>query len=220
MNATPAVPLRTVSILRGFDPEISRAHAEASWGAGMDLVEVPVQGEAGWASLAAVAAVADGRAFGAGTVLTSADARRALELGASVLISPGTDPAVIDVAVEAGAVPLPGVLTPSDVTTAVRHGARTVKLFPASVVGPDWVSALRGPFPAVGVVAVGGVDLTNAADYLQAGAVGVGFGGSVVDLLQSRDPAGAIAALHRLADENARSVSSVSSVSRDEASRG
>ncbi|GAA1136225.1 bifunctional 4-hydroxy-2-oxoglutarate aldolase/2-dehydro-3-deoxy-phosphogluconate aldolase [Nocardioides aquiterrae] len=198
--AAAEVPLRTVSILRGFEPQRSRDHAEECWAAGMDLVEVPVQGEAGWASLAAVAEIADGRLFGAGTVLMPEDARRALDLGATVVISPGVNPDVVDVAARAGAIPLPGVLTPSDVGTAVRHGARTVKLFPASVVGSGWLPALRGPFPGVGVVAVGGIGLDNAAEYLRAGAVGVGFGGSIVDVLRSADPAGAVAELHELAD--------------------
>jgi 2-dehydro-3-deoxyphosphogluconate aldolase/(4S)-4-hydroxy-2-oxoglutarate aldolase len=196
-------PLRTISILRGFEPERSRDHAEESWAAGMDLVEVPVQGEPGWASLQAVAEAANGRLFGAGTVLTVEDARRALDLGASVIIAPGVDAAVIDATVAAGAIPMPGVLTPTDVGTAVRHGVRTVKLFPASVVGPDWIRALRGPFPRVGVVAVGGVDLGNAAEYLRAGAVGVGFGSSVTDLLRSADPAAVVAELHELAELSA-----------------
>jgi 2-dehydro-3-deoxyphosphogluconate aldolase/(4S)-4-hydroxy-2-oxoglutarate aldolase len=197
------VPLRTISILRGFEPERSRDHAEESWAAGMDLVEVPVQGEPGWASLQAVAEAANGRLFGAGTVLTVEDARRALDLGASVIIAPGADAAVIDVTVAAGAIPMPGVLTPTDVGTAALHGVRTVKLFPASVVGPGWIRALRGPFPHVGVVAVGGVDLGNAAEYLRAGAVGVGFGGSVTDLLRSADPAAVVAELHELAELSA-----------------
>jgi 2-dehydro-3-deoxyphosphogluconate aldolase/(4S)-4-hydroxy-2-oxoglutarate aldolase len=169
----------------------------------MDLVEVPVQGEPGWASLQAVAEAANGRLFGAGTVLTVEDARRALDLGASVIIAPGVDAAVIDVTVAAGAIPMRGVLTPTDVGTAVRHGVRTVKLFPASVVGPGWIRALRGPFPRVGVVAVGGVDLGNAAEYLRAGALGVGFGGSVTDLLRSADPAAVVAELHELAELSA-----------------
>jgi 2-dehydro-3-deoxyphosphogluconate aldolase / (4S)-4-hydroxy-2-oxoglutarate aldolase len=192
------IALRTIAILRAFGPERSRDYAEQAWSAGMDLVEVPVQGEGGWASLEAVADAASGRPFGAGTVLTGEGARRAVELGASVVIAPGADPSVIDVATASGAVPLPGVLTPSEVALAVRHGVRTVKLFPASVVGPGWIPALKGPFPEVGVVAVGGVDLNNAASYLRAGAAGVGFGGSIVQLLESADPPGVVSELHAL----------------------
>ena len=191
--------LRTIAILRAFGPERSRDYAEQCWAAGMDLVEVPVQGDPGWDSLAAVADAAKGRPFGAGTVLTAESARRALDFGVSVVIGPGIDPAVIDVATGAGAVALPGVMTPSDVGVAVRHGIDVVKLFPASVVGPAWIRALAGPFPEVGVVAVGGIGAANASDYLRAGAVGVGFGASVVEILESSDPAGVVEELHALA---------------------
>jgi 2-keto-3-deoxy-6-phosphogluconate aldolase len=73
-----------------------------------------------------------------------------------------------------------------------------VKLFPASVVGPGWIPALKGPFPELRVVAVGGVDLSNAAGYLRAGAAGVGFGSSIVQLLESADPAAVVSELHAL----------------------
>ncbi|RYC05929.1 bifunctional 4-hydroxy-2-oxoglutarate aldolase/2-dehydro-3-deoxy-phosphogluconate aldolase [Nocardioides zhouii] len=192
------IDLRTIAILRDFGPERSRTYAERCWAAGMDLVEVPVQGEAGWSSLEAVADAAAGRAFGAGTVLSTDDAKHAIDLGASVLISPGTDPIILELAASRGVVALPGVMTPSDVSVAVQHGVGAVKLFPASVVGPAWISALSGPFPGVGVVAVGGIGIGNAADYLRAGAVGVGFGGSVVELLETEDPADVVAGLHGL----------------------
>jgi Entner-Doudoroff aldolase len=190
--------LRTVAILRSFGPDATKELARRSWDAGVDLVEVPVQGDAGWAALAAVAEIAEGRPFGAGTVLTSADVRRAVDLGASVIISPGIDAAVVDATLAAGALPLPGVFTPSDVTLAVSLGVATCKLFPASLVGPQWVSQIRGPFPQLGVVAVGGVGLANAADYLRAGATGVGFGSSIEDVLAAGDPAAEIAALNAL----------------------
>ncbi|MCX6460027.1 MAG: bifunctional 4-hydroxy-2-oxoglutarate aldolase/2-dehydro-3-deoxy-phosphogluconate aldolase [Actinobacteria bacterium] len=190
--------LRTVAILRGFDPERSRELALRCWGIGVDLVEVPVQGEAGWASLTAVAEVADGQSFGAGTVLTAEDSRRATGIGATVIISPGIDAKVVEAARAAGAIPLPGVMTPTDVTLAHSLGLSVCKLFPASQVGPQWLTHIRGPFPAMRFVAVGGVDDLNAADYLRAGAAGVGFGSSIERVLAAPDPAGIIAELHAL----------------------
>lgn len=191
--------LRTVAILRGHDPQQSANLAEQCWGIGMDLVEVPVQGERGWAALAAVAQRAAGRLFGAGTVLSPEDTRRAVHLGAGVIISPGVDGDVLDATVRLRAVPLPGVMTPTDVSVAARHGVRTCKLFPATLVGPAWLKALRGPFPAMRFLAVGGVDLTNAAEFLTAGAAGIAFGSSITQLLALPDPAGAVAELHDLA---------------------
>ena len=190
--------LRTIAILRGFAPSTSRHLAEQCWDAGLDLVEVPVQDDAGWAALAAVAECAQGRPFGAGTVLTVDDVNRVVDLGASVVISPGIDAAVVDATTRAGAMPLPGVFTPSDVTLAARLGVTTCKLFPASQVGPGWLGALHGPFPQMRFVAVGGVDLDNATDYLRAGAAGVGFGGSIERILRCADPSGEVAALHAL----------------------
>ena len=190
--------LRTVAILRAFDPDKSRELALRCWEIGIDLVEVPVQGEAGWASLTAVSGVADGRSFGAGTVLTAEDSRRATTIGASVIISPGIEAAVVEAAREAGATPLPGVMTPTDVTLAHSLGLTVCKLFPASQVGPQWITHIRGPFPTMRFVAVGGVDHLHAGDYLRAGAAGVGFGSSIEQVLAAPDPAGIIAGLHAL----------------------
>ncbi len=192
--------LRTVAILRALGAETSRELALRCWEIGMDLVEVPVQGESGWAALAAVAEVADGRPFGAGTVLTAEASRRATGLGASVILSPGIDAEVVTATLESGALPVPGVMTPSDVTLADALGLRVCKLFPATQVGPQWLGHIRGPFPAMRFVAVGGIDHVNARDYLAAGAIGVGFGSSVQRVLDASDPAGVIAGLHALVD--------------------
>ncbi|MEA2419591.1 MAG: 2-dehydro-3-deoxyphosphogluconate aldolase / (4S)-4-hydroxy-2-oxoglutarate aldolase [Thermoleophilaceae bacterium] len=192
--------LRTIAILRGFDPPQAADLADRCWGIGMDLVEVPVQGPEGWAALESVARCADGRSFGAGTVLTAADAWRAVELGASVVISPGIDREVVEAAAAAGALPLPGVMTPTEVGTAARLGLSACKLFPADGIGQTLLRALRGPFPDMGLVAVGGVAPHNAADFLRAGACGVAFGSSIEALLAERDPAGLIAQLHAAAD--------------------
>ena len=190
--------LRTVAILRSFGPERSRELALRCWEIGVDLVEVPVQDDMGWASLTAVATVSDGRPFGAGTVLTVEDSHRATDIGASVVISPGIDAAVVEAAQEAGAMPLPGVMTPTDVTLAHSLGLSLCKLFPASQLGPPWLGHIRGPFPAMRFVAVGGIDHVNAVDYLRAGAAGVGFGSSIEGVLAAPDPAGVIAGLHAL----------------------
>lgn len=192
--------LRTIAILRGVDPQKAADMAERCWEIGMDLVEVPVQGDAGWASLEAVAGLAAGRAFGAGTVLTPASAQRAVDVGASVIISPSIHPEVVEAAASAGALPLPGVMTPTDVGTAAQLGVSVCKVFPASVVGRGWIGAMRGPFPRMGFVAVGGVDAGNAADYLRAGASGVGFATSIEAVLDRSDAAALIAELHAIAD--------------------
>jgi 2-dehydro-3-deoxyphosphogluconate aldolase/(4S)-4-hydroxy-2-oxoglutarate aldolase len=191
---------RTVAILRGHEPQQTAHTARRCWDLGMDLVEVPVQGERGWAALERVGAIADGRVFGAGTVLSVADVHRARDLGATVIISPGVDRDVVEAALAAGAVPMPGVMTPTEVGMAAGLGLTTCKLFPASVVGPDWLGAMRGPFPSMRFVAVGGVDTGNAAEFIRAGAAGVAFGSSVESLLAGDGAAEYIREIHRLLD--------------------
>jgi Entner-Doudoroff aldolase len=195
--------LRTIAILRAFGAEDAGDLAERCWGIGMDVVEVPVQGPRGWAALESVAGRSEGRPFGAGTVLTAEDARRAAALGASVVISPGIHREVVEAASEAGALPLPGVMTPTDVGVATQLGLSVCKLFPANAVAVGLLRALRGPFPDMEFVAVGGVDAQNAADFLRMGACGVAFGSSIEALLAHEDAAGVVADLHALADRSA-----------------
>ena len=87
------------------------------------------------------------------------------------------DPDLLDLARSARTVTvLSGALTPSEVMTALRLGVHVVKLFPASLGGPAYLKALRGPFPQVSFVPTGGVNAANLADWLAAGAVAVGAG--------------------------------------------
>jgi 2-dehydro-3-deoxyphosphogluconate aldolase / (4S)-4-hydroxy-2-oxoglutarate aldolase len=194
------VRFRTVAILRGFEPLQTADLAESCWSAGMDLVEVPVQDVQGWDALLAVAELAGDRVFGAGTVLSPADAHRAVVLGAKVIVSPGIDADVVRTGQELGVTPLPGVVTPTDVALAARLGVPTCKLFPAGVVGTGWLGAMKGPFPAMRFVAVGGVDLGNAKEFLAAGAAGVALGSSITDLIALDDPAAFVSELHTLCD--------------------
>lgn len=188
--------LRTVAILRGYAPEMAADLAANCWDVGFDLVEVPVQGEVGWDALDAVLQRSEGRVVGAGTVLTTEDVDRAVDLGATVIISPGIDDDVVVASQQRGALPLPGVTTATDVTAASRLGLLACKLFPASLVGPAWLGAMRGPFPEMTYVAVGGIDAGNALDFLDAGAAGVGFGSSVKRLLSLDDPRAFVSDLH------------------------
>ncbi|RAM36740.1 bifunctional 4-hydroxy-2-oxoglutarate aldolase/2-dehydro-3-deoxy-phosphogluconate aldolase [Arthrobacter globiformis] len=187
---------RSIAILRGHSAERTADIAEQCWAIGMDLVEVPVQGALGWDALEAVANCANGRAFGAGTVLSPEGVTRAVGLGASVIISPGIDAEVVRATQDRGALPLPGVMTPTDLSLAAKLGLTVGKLFPADVVGTSWIKALKGPFPSMAVVAVGGVNATNAASWIAAGASGVAFGSSITELLGLSNAENRIRDLH------------------------
>lgn len=117
--------------------------------------------------------------LGAGTVLQPAQAEEAVEAGAEFLVSPGTDPDLAGAMLSTGVTVLSGALTPSEVMTALRLGVHVVKLFPASLGGPAYLKALRGPFPQVDFVPTGGVNADNLAQWLAAGAVAVGAGGEL-----------------------------------------
>lgn len=125
-------------------------------------------------------AVAAGHRVGVGTVLTADQARAAIDAGASFLVTPGLRPAVAEVAHAAGVPVVLGALTPSEVADAVDLGAAAVKIFPARAFGPRYFRDLGGPYPGVPLVASGGVNAQNAAEFLDAGALAVCAGTDVV----------------------------------------
>ena len=118
---------------------------------------------------------------GAGTVLTADDAKAAVDAGAIFLVSPVVDEAVIEAARSLGAAMMPGTHTPTEMLRAHRAGAALQKLFPAPGIGPAYVKACLGPMPFLRIVPTSGVDESNAAAYLQAGAFAVGFVTSLFD---------------------------------------
>jgi 2-dehydro-3-deoxyphosphogluconate aldolase/(4S)-4-hydroxy-2-oxoglutarate aldolase len=114
--------------------------------------------------------------LGAGTVLSAAQVKEAQEAGARFLVSPGTDERLLPLMLQTGATVLTGALTPTEVMSALRLGAHVIKIFPASLGGPAYLRALRGPFPDVDLVPTGGVSAANLKDWFAAGAVAVGAG--------------------------------------------
>lgn len=177
------------AILRGYSPSEARDTALRAWACGFDVVEVPVQSPASWDALAAVLEAADGRAVGAGTVLTVSQVERAAVAGCTIIIAPNFSPAVLRACVDLGLEYWPGVMTPSEVATAIEAGAQMLKVFPARTLGAGFIRDLRGPFPDVRFIAVGGIDIDNASDFLDAGAVGVAFGSSITKALNPENAA-------------------------------
>lgn len=119
-------------------------------------------------------------ALGAGTVLDGAQARRAAQAGAQYLISPAVCLEVVEEARRLGIPAVPGAFTVTEIVTAREAGATAVKVFPASVGGPAFIAAVRGPLPDVPLVPTGGVGIEDAAAYLDAGALAVGMGSPLV----------------------------------------
>ena len=99
--------------------------------------------------------------------------------GADFAVAPILDHGLLAVALERGVPFIPGALTPTEIRSAWEAGATFVKLFPASAVGPALVRELRGPLPDVQIIPTGGIDATNAATFLEAGAAAVGIGSAI-----------------------------------------
>jgi 2-dehydro-3-deoxyphosphogluconate aldolase/(4S)-4-hydroxy-2-oxoglutarate aldolase len=122
----------------------------------------------------------DGLLVGSGSVRTPDDARAAIAAGADFLVTPTTSEAVITVAREASVPIFAGGLTPTELETAHRAGADFVKLFPASLGGPNYVREVRAPMPDLRIVPTGGVTLEHLGDWLAAGAHAVAVGSALV----------------------------------------
>jgi 2-dehydro-3-deoxyphosphogluconate aldolase/(4S)-4-hydroxy-2-oxoglutarate aldolase len=146
-------------------------------------------------------AAEQGLLVGAGTVPDVDAARACLDAGARFIVTPWVDPAVIAATRAAGALPLPGTMTPTEIRAAVAAGAEAVKIFPAaSAGGPGHVKALRAVFPGLPFCPTGGVDAANAPAYFDAGADFVGMGGKLVD--ETRIASGDKAAILRAARDS------------------
>ena len=126
-------------------------------------------------------ALGDRLLLGAGTVLDPETARAALLAGAEYLVAPTVNLDVIRLCRRYDKLVMPGAFTPTEILTAWEAGADVVKVFPADVLGPAFFKALRGPLPQVRLMPTGGVDLTTAAAFLQAGACCLGVGGQLVE---------------------------------------
>jgi len=119
---------------------------------------------------------------GAGTVLTEQQVELTEEAGGKFIISPDVNEAVIKKTKTLELVSIPGALTPSEITSAIRYGADFIKLFPVNAVGGlDYIKAVSAPLSNVKFLAVGGVNENNIASYIKAGFWGVGIGNGIVN---------------------------------------
>jgi len=147
--------------------------------------------------------------LGAGTVLNPSDALAAAGAGATFLLAPSTNIEVIGLARRLGVAVLPGAFTPTEIVRAWSAGADAVKVFPASLGGPEMIRILRGPLPDVPMLPTGGVVLDNIREYLAAGALAVAVGGALLrkDLVASGDRRGLTETARRFVEEVRRARS-------------
>ena len=155
--------------------------AQALHEGGLDCVEITMNTPGALRAIEEVPGRLDGVLMGVGTVLDAATARQAILAGAEFLVTPTVELDVIEMAHRYGVVVIPGAMSPTEILTAWEAGADMVKVFPASVLGPSYLKAVRGPLPQIPLVPTGGITADNAGEFIHAGAVMVCAAGWLVD---------------------------------------
>ena len=172
--------LPLVAILRGLQPAEALAVGQALVDANWHLIEVPLNSPQPLQSIATLRQAFPQALVGAGTVLTPDDVRQVQAAGGELIVSPNFNPAVVAEAVRLGMVCLPGVMTASEAFAALAAGASGLKIFPAEMITPMVLKALRAVLPAdTLVLPVGGISPLNMPAFRAAGANGFGIGSSL-----------------------------------------
>ena len=185
---------KIVAIVRGLSPEylIRLGHTFEEGGIGLMEVTYNQSAPETWKDTArGIEAVekefGDRLLVGAGTVITLEQVSMTYNAGGHYLVTPTTQPEIIRAGKALGLGLYPGAFTPSEILAAYDAGADAVKVFPASCLGPGYIKAIRAPLSHIPLMAVGGVNEKNAADFLKAGCVGLGVGGNLVNKEWIRD---------------------------------
>lgn len=197
-----------IPAIRVSSAEDALLAAEAVASGGIPIVEVTMTVPGALDVIASLVKRNSGLIVGAGTVWDLDTARRCLDAGAKFLTSTGFDAAVVEFAHRQDTVVFPGALTPTEVMMAWKTGSDFVKIFPCSHAGgPAYIKTLKAPFPKVRLIASGGVNQQNVADFIMAGAVAVGVGGHLIPKksIELRQP-------HRIHELAQRFVTAVNEV--------
>jgi 2-dehydro-3-deoxyphosphogluconate aldolase / (4S)-4-hydroxy-2-oxoglutarate aldolase len=171
-----------VAVIRIKDPGKLRAVVDALTDGGVRVLEVTMTVPGAVELIRELApTLPQGFLFGAGTVTDAATARAVIEAGAAFVVAPVFRPDVIAACHERDVPAVPGCFSPTEILAAHEAGADIVKVFPATMLGPQFIKDVRAPLPQVKLMPTGGVTLENAGDWIRAGAVAVGVGSALVD---------------------------------------
>jgi 2-dehydro-3-deoxyphosphogluconate aldolase/(4S)-4-hydroxy-2-oxoglutarate aldolase len=171
-----------VPVVRGGSPEHATTVCRAVCDGGIPIVEITMTVPGAIDLIRQmVKSIGDRVLIGAGTVIDAESAAQCLDAGAKFLVSPGFDAETVALARNRQTLIMPGALTPTEVIAAWKSGADFVKVFPCgNVGGPSYIKALKAALPQVPLIPTGGVNLSTAAQFFDAGASAVGVGGDLV----------------------------------------
>ncbi|MGE7371352.1 2-dehydro-3-deoxy-6-phosphogalactonate aldolase [Neorhizobium sp. NPDC001467] len=177
----PAMQRPLVAILRGLKPGEAQAIVGTLIETGFTAIEIPLNSPDPFRSIETAAKMAPADVLiGAGTVLSVEQVDALDAAGGRLMVSPNVEPAVIEAAAAKGMVTLPGVFTATEALAAARAGATGLKFFPASVLGPSGINAMRAVLPPeLLIAAVGGVSEKNFGAYVDADILAFGLGSSL-----------------------------------------
>ncbi|MUV37060.1 2-dehydro-3-deoxy-phosphogluconate aldolase [Lentibacillus sp. JNUCC-1] len=172
---------KIVSIIRGNSADELEATVESLYKGGIRIVEITMNTPGAIEGIENISKSFPDLIVGAGTVLDPETARNAILAGADFLLAPTLNIDTLKLATRYNVLCVPGVLTPTEALTAHEHGARMIKVFPVRALGPSYISDIKAPLNQLEIMAVGGVSLSNAREFLKAGCCSLGIGSSLVD---------------------------------------
>ncbi|HEV8209417.1 MAG TPA: bifunctional 4-hydroxy-2-oxoglutarate aldolase/2-dehydro-3-deoxy-phosphogluconate aldolase [Vicinamibacterales bacterium] len=174
--------LGVVAVIRLKDPGKLRAVVDAMADGGVRALEVTMTVPGAVDLIRGLASsLPAGFLLGAGTVTDAATAKAVIDAGACFVVGPVFRPDVIEACHERDVPAMPGCFSPTEILAAHECGADIIKVFPATMLGPQYLKDVRAPLPQVKLMPTGGVTLDNAGDWIRAGAVAVGLGSSLLD---------------------------------------
>ena len=171
-----------IAVVRKLDLEACESVSDALVSGGITAIEVTVDSPDSFHIIRRLSQrYGDKAVIGAGTVLDGHSAYQAIHSGAEFIFSPTLSSDTIRTTLRYGKIVIPGVMTPTEALTAMELGADAVKIFPAAAIGSQFIKDLTAPCPQIPMIPTGGVNLNNIAEFIQAGAISAGVGGSLVD---------------------------------------
>src|SRR5438874_608396 len=171
-----------VAVIRLRDPGKVRGVADALMAGGVRVLEVTMTVPGAVELIRDLArSLPEGFLLGAGTVTDAATAHAVIDAGAAFVVGPVFRPDVVTACHEHDVPAIPGCFSPTEILDAHEAGADIVKVFPATMLGPQFVKDVRAPLPQLKLMPTGGVTLANAGDWIRAGAVAVGVGSALVE---------------------------------------